>query len=309
MPKTLFKTQPVKIDTLGEYLAETRKRFNYDIKTVSLLTQIKPVYLEDLESGKWNDLPAEVYVRGFLKSLSTLYKVEERLLVDQYEKEHGFEQKMIQRKQSEKRLVLTPKTAIIGATMLLSLGVVSYVASQINSVLSPPRLELSEPVSDMAITGNSVMVSGKAEVGADVMINGQVVLASKEGDFSENLALSPGLNVIEVVVRNKFNKQSSQVRRINAEIPEVTPPEPSLPVNVTVEIGPNSAWIYMEADGVVVARGTMLPGSTKSVSAKDQVLLTSADAGSTKVVYNGKDMGKLGREGEVIRNVEFGSPK
>jgi len=36
-----------------------------------------------------------------------------------------------------------------------------------------------------------------------------------------------------------------------------------------------------------------------------ELLCTSANAGSTKVNYNGKDLGVMGRSGEVIRNVEF----
>ena len=56
---------------------------------------------------------------------------------------------------------------------------------------------------------------------------------------------------------------------------------------------------------MVVSRGTMLSGSSKSISAAKEILLTSSNAGSTKVIYNGKDLGKLGRPGEVIRNVEF----
>jgi hypothetical protein len=83
------------------------------------------------------------------------------------------------------------------------------------------------------------------------------------------------------------------------------PAQPQQPVVVTIEVGPESAWIFMEADGLVVQRGTMLPGSTKTVSAEQEILLTSANAGSTKVIYNGKDLGKMGRAGEVIRNVEF----
>lgn len=305
----MFKTKPVKIDTLGEFLAETRKQLNYDIKTVSILTQIKPVYLESLEAGKWNELPADVYVRGFLKSLSGLYRTEEQLLIDQYEKEHGFEPKSDKKKPPEGKFVFTPRTIIIAITILLSVSAILYVGSQINSVLAPPKLDLIEPAGDVTVKGNSLLVAGRAEVGADVLINEQLVLANRDGEFSENLALSPGLNVVEVVVRNKFNKQSTQVRRINAEVTEPALAEPSMPVNVTIEIGPNSAWIYLEADGVVVSRGTMLPGSTKTVSAKNEVLLTSADAGSTKVIYNGKDMGKLGRDGEVVRNVEFAKPQ
>ncbi len=308
MANPLFKTKSVHIQTLSDYLSQIRKQLNMDIKTVSILTQIKPTYLEQLEAGNWDALPADVYIRGFLKSLANLYHVQEQVLIDQYDKEHGFGQikKPISQKQRFE-FRFTPRTIIFMVTGIITLLAVAYVVSQISSVLTPPKLELTEPNGDVTIQGNSIIFSGSAEIGADVFINDQAVLTDKTGSFTENLILSPGLNVIEVVAHNKFNKESRIARRINAEISSDQQQPEAEAVNITLNIGPTSAWIYMEADGVVVQRGTMLPGSTKTVSAKDEVLLTSANAGSTQVIYNGKDLGKLGREGEVIRNVEFSS--
>ncbi len=293
---------------LGDYLQKIRQQLNFDLKTVSILTQIKPTYLESLEKGDWNALPSDVYTRGFIKSLARVYNLDEQTLIEQYEKEHGFTPKARPKIETKIKFNLTPKTIIVLVSLLLGALAVGYVASQIRSVLAPPVLELSEPGSDISIKGNSIVIAGHAEIGADVTINEQIVLLDRNGEFTESLILSPGVNVIEVVAKNKFNKESRVSRRINAESPQVATVEaPELPVAVTIEIGPESAWVYMEADGVVVQRGTMLPGSKKIVSAKEEILLTSANAGSTKVNYNGKDLGVMGRTGEVIRNVEFTS--
>ena len=115
-----------------------------------------------------------------------------------------------------------------------------------------------------------------------------------------------GINIVEITEKNKFNKISKITRQITSQ-PKQTAVVLPQAVNLTVQIGPNSAWVYLEADGIVIQRGTMLAGSSKVISAKHEIILTSADAGSTTVVYNGKDLGKLGREGEVIRNVQFSS--
>ena len=301
----LFKTKTVKIDTLGEYLNSVRHQLNFDLKTVGLLTQIRPSYLEDLEAGNYAKLPAEVYIRGFLKSLSETYHIKEQILIDQYEKERGLDPasvKLVSKK--ERWFVLTPKTLVIGARILVGLIALFYVVTEIRSVLIPPSLELSDPAADQTVAGDTLVVSGTAEIGADVAINNQAVLTDSKGQFTENLVLSPGLNVVEVQASNKFGKISKITRQINSQ---ATPssPSPASVVNVTVNIGPDSAWVYLEADGVVVQRGTMLAGSSKIVQAKNEIILTSADAGSTDVIYNGKDLGKLGRAGEVIRNVEF----
>jgi hypothetical protein len=279
-----------------------------EIKTVSMLTQIKPTYLEDLEAGNWHVLPAEVYIKGFIKQLAELYHLREQDLIDQFQKEYSFLEFKPKARQYRPRINLTPKHLVLTASIVLSLGALIYIASQVRSVMGAPLLEIIEPISDITIAGNSTVVADRAEIGATVTINNQAVLSDKNGQFTENLILSPGLNVIEVKAKNKFGRESSVVRKINAEITALAEATGALPVNITLEVGPGSAWIYMEADGVVVQRGTMLAGSTKTISAREEILLTSADAGSTKVIYNGKDLGQLGRSGEVIRNVEFSAP-
>jgi cytoskeletal protein RodZ len=306
MSNELFKTKQIKIETLGGFLKQMRDQLNFDVKTVSILTQIKPHYLESLEAGKWDDLPADVYIRGFVKSLARVYNLPEDALIEQYEKEHGFTPKARpQRVEIQKRISFTPRTIIILVSLVIGLLAVGYVGNQIRSVLAPPVLELTEPESDVTIQGSSLVIAGRAEIGADVTINDQIVLTDKNGQFNESLILSAGLNTVEVVARNKFDRESRITRRVNAELQQSIVVAPSAPVTVTIEVGPESAWIYMEADGVVVQRGTMLPGSTKTITAGSDVLLTSANAGSTKVNYNGKDLGVMGRSGEVIRNVEF----
>ena len=306
MTNELFQTKPVKIDTLGAYLKQVREQLNFDVKTVSILTQIKPKYLESLEQGAWDDLPTDVYLRGFVKSLARVYNLPEDDLIEQYEKEHGFTPKARPTKiQTKSKLNFTPKTVIVLVTLFMSVLATGYVANQIRSVLAPPVLDLTEPGSDLTVQGNSLVIAGRSEVGADVTINEQIVLTDKNGQFTESLILSAGVNTIEVVAKNKFNRESKIVRRVNAELPQNTVVAPTAPVLVTIEVGPESAWIYLEADGVVIQRGTMLPGSTKTVTASSEVLLTSANAGATKVIYNGKDLGVMGRTGEVIRNVEF----
>jgi cytoskeletal protein RodZ len=303
----LFKIKQVKIDTLGEYLAQIRNQLNLDIKTVSVLAQIKPNYLELLEAGAYAQLPADVYIRGFLKSLANFYHIKEQILIDQYEKERGFESTQVSSKTlNSERFSLTPKTMIIGGSLLVALIAVIYVGDQIRSVLVPPYLSIIEPGSDATVDSNSLVVAGKGEIGAEVSINNQPVLIDSTGQFTETLLLSPGLNVVEIVEKNKFNKVSKVVRQITSKAAAAAPAAPQA-VNLTVQVGPNSAWVYLEADGAVVQRGTMLAGSAKVISAKSDIILTSANAGSTKVIYNGKDLGQLGREGEVIRNVEFSS--
>lgn len=308
MVAPIFKIKEVKIDTLGEYLASVRKQLNLEIKTVGLLTHIRLSYLQALESGDYSKMPADVYVRGFLKSLASFYHIKEIILIDQYEKERGFEsEQVIINPVGFKAWSLTPKTLVLIVSSFLGLFAVIYVAVQIRSVLAAPFLEVREPGDNLVVLDNTIVVSGRAEPGAELFLNNQPVLTDSSGQFNETLVLGNGLNVIEILERNKFGRESRVIRQVTAQVLPNNPSEEQS-INLVVNIGPEPTWVFLEADGVVVQRGTMLAGASKAVMARDLIVLTSADAGSTQVIYNGQDLGRLGRSGEVIRNVEFSSP-
>ena len=143
MPLPLFRIKKVKIVTLADYLSKIRDQLNLDIKTVSLLTQIKQKYIENLEAGNYKDLPAEVYIKGFLKSLARLYNLEEQVLIEQFEKEQGFADKPavpLQKEADKKRFSFTPRTILIGTTVLVALAAMFYIFVQVRSVLAKSRL-------------------------------------------------------------------------------------------------------------------------------------------------------------------------
>ncbi len=55
-------------DTLGSYLKEPRERRGMSAAELSRVTRIPPSSLEAIESDRFDELPGEVFVRGFLKA-------------------------------------------------------------------------------------------------------------------------------------------------------------------------------------------------------------------------------------------------
>ena len=53
---------------LGEYLRNERLRRGYSLKDIQEQTKIRMRYLEAIESGEFQCIAAEVYVKGFLRS-------------------------------------------------------------------------------------------------------------------------------------------------------------------------------------------------------------------------------------------------
>ena len=67
---------------IGEALRSTRERRGLSIDQVAQDTRISPRFLEALEAEQFNELPAPVYVRGFLRSYANYLHIEAQPLLD-----------------------------------------------------------------------------------------------------------------------------------------------------------------------------------------------------------------------------------
>src|SRR5688500_19964285 len=67
---------------IGEALRSTRERRGLSIDDVARDTRISPRFLEALEAEQFDELPAPVYVRGFLRSYASYLKIEAQPLLD-----------------------------------------------------------------------------------------------------------------------------------------------------------------------------------------------------------------------------------
>ncbi|MGC8872978.1 MAG: helix-turn-helix domain-containing protein [Chloroflexia bacterium] len=74
---------------VGDTLRERREERGLTLDDVSRQTRIRREYLEALESSQYDRLPADVYVRGFLRAYAQLLGLDPTETVRAYEKERG----------------------------------------------------------------------------------------------------------------------------------------------------------------------------------------------------------------------------
>lgn len=315
---SFFKTKKLKTETLGEYLRDTRTSLKLDYPQVQRLTQIPEKYLKALEEGNFNILPADIYVRGFLKSLAAVYKISAEALLEQFGRERGLDRSLktdplapsVSKKLGISRFVVTPKTFTIVLVAFAGLFSLGYLVWQVRSVSAPPPLFIQFPEADVVISARSVLLRGVTEDGARVYINGEEIPIGASGEFREVLSLAEGSNKILIKATNRFGKTTEAERTIvvnapPAETPTSTSTQLDNKIAVTVLVGPENAWINVTADGKVLQDGIMTAGQKLVFSADKELMLTTGNAGSTRVWYNGRDLGSLGKPGEVLSNIKF----
>lgn len=306
-------------ETLGEKLKKIREEQKISYEEVEKRTKIRKRYIKAIESNNFSELPAGVYAKGFVKNYAKLLNLSEAKVLELFEKERGIAHNLKEAKNFSKssklkspKFVVTPKTIIILGILLSSLAVASYIIYEIFILTSSPKLEIISPKDNETITQSFIDIQGKTDAGMEIYINGQKVNTSEDGDFKVNVSLGKGgLNAIKIVSRNPKNGKETEITKsIIADIKEVSIPTPvSLEeqelLTLTLEIGPKASWVKIVRDGETVFEGLMLAGSKKSLEANDSFVVSTGNAGSTRFIFKGKDIGTLGKDGEYLNDLRF----
>ena len=104
MAQSGFTRKKVESLTLGEKLRKLRTDFRMSLQDVSKATRIQVKYLESLENGAYEQLPADVYVRGFLRSYARYLNVDERAMIKLYDRERNIKVNLGQEDRKSTRL-------------------------------------------------------------------------------------------------------------------------------------------------------------------------------------------------------------
>lgn len=303
----VFETKKISIETLGEYLAEIRESAGLELEEAAQKAEMKPQFLHALENGDFKKLPPDVYMYGFLRNLSRVYGVQPAVLIEQYKKERGIDSQLA--KNAEKKhksgifhsLVITPKVISIVLGGLFVGVTILYVIWQVFSINKAPKLEISEPADHQLIKSSSARIVGKTDPGMLVTINGQPVFVDGQGTFTTELGLGPGPKDLVFIAKNKFDKTVSKTITIIGEPSEYVAGS-SLVLGLSFS---RNVQIKYSIDSKTEETRTYVAGSTTTLEALQQVVLTTSDAGGTEVSVNGKSLGVMGRNGERLENITF----
>jgi len=322
-----FTTKKIDSLTLGERMKKIRNERRLSLAEISKSTKIQSKYLEYVEEGEYMKLPADVYVKGFIKSYATFMGLDDIGLIKQYQREKGIHKNIKKISDDDKNnipikfssFIITPKIIIISAIILVAVAILAYLYKEVNSFISTPRLVVIKPSDGSSVEGNSIHVTGIAEKDALVFINDQPVMVNENGEFGEDVGLKPNLNIITVKVRNKFDKENSQTFSVNAnfhdssqqgsdKIPEQNMSEQlekSDEFYAEIYVNPSPTWLYIEVDGDLKYSGVLLPQSIKSFNVKNKISVTSGKGNQTFIKINGNDMGILSDIPGVVRSIEY----
>lgn len=208
-------------DKVGEVLRTTREEKRQTLAQVSATIHVREDNLHRLEEGYYQDLPADVYVKGFLRSYAEYLGLNVSKILRMYSKERGIQQHLERKTDdlaNQPKVIHSPlliprliKTAVVVAVVLAA---VFYLVWQFRNFSRNPSLVIEEPANDITVHREEITFSGTADQESILMINGQEVFVNEDGFFQEQIYLQSGLNSITVVARDRQGRESSLTRQI-----------------------------------------------------------------------------------------------
>ncbi len=101
-----------------------------------------------------------------------------------------------------------------GVLIGLFVFIVAYSIFQTRSLAKGVDLLVSGITDGEIFNGSILTLSGQATHAKHIKINGREILVDQNDNFSEELVLSPGYNIITVEAEDKFDKKTGETYRV-----------------------------------------------------------------------------------------------
>jgi cytoskeletal protein RodZ len=246
---------------LGEEFRSAREARGLSLSDVAERLHIRGVYLAAIEDEDWKAIGAPVYVRGFMRTYARFLGLDAEAAVSRFTQAAGAPAPSTTPRLIEERPREPDPSGSSGRPSVVAM------------------LAVLLAVAVVAYVGYSY-----AQYRAGTPVTA-----------SATAAASPGV-VVPVVdpANDGLTPRAAGTAPSRAAAKPTPPAAHGLHVAVT-----QTSWVLVKVDGTVVAEGTFPPGTAKSF-AGHVADVRVGNAGGVDIAVNGRPIGKLGNDGDVV---------
>lgn len=292
--------------SLGRLLKRSREERQIELEEAFRVTRIRRHTLEALENERWEELPSQTFVKGFLRTYAEFLGLDKNAVLELYERNTP-----IERGKSEPLNQVSSRTRRWPLILIFSLLALALIASII--FLNRKDISLVDKAYQYMGTQEG---PGREEKQAPVWEESEAWVPPEEQEL-------PALSL----------QEQKEEKEVPAELPSMTMEEPEGAQEIVEE--PESAittdltgsaqieqkklekpvtpqftltahvrkqtWIAIYVDDQPVKEYLFQPGEIFTWKALQGFDILVGNAGGIDFVLNGKEIGTLGAEGKVVR--------
>lgn len=201
--------------TIGRLLKEARAKKHYSLKKVEEETKIKREFIEGIEREKWSDLPDFPVVSGFVKSLASFLKVNEKVALAILRRDYPPRPVNINPKPDVgDEFRWSPRLTFLAGVGVVVVVILGYLAFQYFRFVSPPALAVDQPKEGQIVSQRTLLVSGRTDTDSTVLVNNQPTVVDENGNFTVTIEITPTTSEIVVKATSRSGRQSLVSRKI-----------------------------------------------------------------------------------------------
>ena len=281
---------------MGSTFRAEREKRGLTIKDIERETSIRAKYLEALEQGKYDVLPSEVYVKGFIRNYADFLHLDAEKLVQEYREEiHGEDVEPIAQ-------AAPATTSMVNEHAPFSSG--SDFHERVEKSNKGRIVFMMVAAVVIAFVGSIYYFFGDDPSSPKPQQTAQQSAAQKPQPPRQTSQQAPQQTQPTAPVQNTQTPKQNQPQQATpqpASVPAIgnTASASAGQADVTAQFT-GRCWVQALADGKVIYEGMAEANQTLRWTGKKEVIVTAGNAGAVDVTYNGQRVGKLGKEGAVV---------
>ncbi|MFZ5391598.1 MAG: RodZ domain-containing protein [Patescibacteria group bacterium] len=295
-------------NNLGSILKNTRLKHKLKLSHVENFTNIRRSYLLAIENNNYGEFPNLEYAHKFILTYARFLELDITKINNRYqiESKHFLSQQTTNEEPvapTRKLFILTPKTITVSLISLFILIIGYYGYLQINTFITIPKLQITEPEDYTTVNSDKINLSGQTDPENIIYINNQALTTDKNGNFTTNIQLQDGYNIIKVSAQNKLGKTTTYTKVVVADLDNTST---NHNITLTINAAGYDIWIRLKDNQEnIIFDDKILAGESKKFDSDSCFYLTTSNAGATLLTVNNKPLGLIGSDNQIIDNLKI----
>jgi len=274
--------------SLGIFLKKAREERHIELDEVVEATRIRRHNLEAIENEEWSKLPSQVFIKGFLKSYAEFLGLDKETVIHHYLRSQSFEKTTTETIKKTRQPSGRPYFIIVIPFLVLAFIVALIYLNKRN----------------ISITDKGFQYFGTQSPGEKMGGIAEKEDGKEQEKREKKMLLLENEAMVEEV--NKTTLKSKPVDDTGV-IEESTIPmkreekkllSPRFILTANVK---SPTWIAISIDDMPVKEYLFQPGQSPRWTAEKGFNILVGNAAGIEFFFNGKEVGNLGAQGQVIR--------
>jgi len=279
------------VENFGSYIKHERELRGVPLEEISRITKIHIRFLEALEDNRFDELPGEVFIKGYIRSYANIIGSDVDEMLNSYEESIG--NKLIEKgPNSQSKLTNTAKKyigfVIAGLSILALLFFTKFIILDKNN----PTAKIVRPSS--LILGAAPKKETLPKIAENSLPHPEVSVTKK------TLVVENELDTIKP--KPELQKQKNSLVVKEGE----TPGNMEKPLKLTIKVK-NNSWFNITIDDFRGEDFILSAGEEKSYWGNEIFRLTIGNKQGTDLILNGKSLVIPESEGNIVKDIIINS--